>query len=115
MVADSHEHEMSVDWMLGACILVRRGAIEGTKLLDEGFPLYCEDIDLCLRVKKGGWTTCYVPNATVVHHHLAKSDSNLFCRASFLHTKSMLHFIRKHYGIRHTGDDLYPGVNVAQT
>ena len=46
MVSISHDHEMQVDWMLGACILVRRRAIEGTTLLDEGFPAYCEDIDL---------------------------------------------------------------------
>jgi GT2 family glycosyltransferase len=97
MVSVSHDHAMQVDWMLGACILVRRGAIEGTKLLDEGFPLYCEDIDLCLRLKKRGWTTYYVPNATVVHHHLAKSDSELFSRESYLHAVSMMHFIGKHY------------------
>lgn len=115
MVSDSHEHEMQVDWMLGACILVRRAAIEGTKLLDEGFPLYCEDIDLCLRLKKRGWTTYYVPSATVVHHHLAKSDSKLFCRESYLHAKSMLHFFRKHYGLIRAGDGLYPGINVSQT
>lgn len=115
MVSVSHDHEMQVDWMLGACILVRRGAIEGTKLLDEGFPLYCEDIDLCLRLKKRGWTTYYVPNATVVHHHLAKSDSRLFCRESLLHAKSMLHFLRKHHGISRAGDDLYPGISVSQT
>ncbi|MBZ5672027.1 MAG: glycosyltransferase family 2 protein [Acidobacteriia bacterium] len=115
MVSVSHDHEMQVDWMLGACILVRRGAIEGTKLLDEGFPLYCEDIDLCLRLKKRGWTIYYVPNATVVHHHLAKSDSRLFCRESLLHAKSMLHFLRKHYGIRHAGDDLSPGISVSHT
>jgi N-acetylglucosaminyl-diphospho-decaprenol L-rhamnosyltransferase len=115
MVSVPHDHEMRVDWMLGACILVRRGAIEGPKLLDEGFPLYCEDIDLCFRLKKRGWKTYYVPTATVVHHHLAKSDSKLFCRASLLHAKSMLHFLRKHYGIRHAGDALYPGINASQT
>ncbi len=97
MVSVSHDNEMEVDWLLGACILVRREAIKGTRLLDEGFPLYCEDIDLCLRLKKGGFATYYVPSVTVVHHHLAKSDSKLFCRESFLHALSMMHFIRKHY------------------
>ena len=114
MASVSHDDEMQVDWMLGACILVRRGAVEGTKLLDEGFPLYCEDIDLCFRLKKRGWTTYYVPTATVVHHHLGKSDSRLFCRESLLHAKSMLYFCRKHYGISRAGDDFYPGINVLQ-
>ncbi len=97
MVSVSHDHEMQVDWMLGACLLIRRAAIKGTELLDEGFPLYCEDIDLCLRLKKRGWTTYYVPSATVVHHHLAKSDSRLLCRESYLHAMSMMHFIGKRY------------------
>ena len=114
MVSVSHDNEMEVDWMLGACILVRRAAIRGAELLDDRFALYCEDIDLCLRLKKGGYSTYYVPSATVVHHHQAKSDSKLFCRESFLHAKSMFHFIRKHYGIGDTGDDLFPGINVLQ-
>ena len=97
MVSVSHDDEMAVDWMLRACLLLRRESIVGTELLDEGFPLYCEEIDLCLRLKQGGWGTYYVPSAKVVHHHLAKSDSSLFCRASVLHALSMLHFINKHY------------------
>lgn len=97
MMSVCHDNEMEVDWLLGACILVRREAIKETRLLDEGFPLYCEDIDLCLLLKKGGFATYYVPNVTVVHHHLAKSDSKLFCRESFLHALSIMHFMRKHY------------------
>jgi len=97
MASEAHDKDMAVDWMLGACLLVRRGAIAGGVLLDEGFPLYCEEIDLCLRLKHGGWKTYYVPCVKVVHHHLAKSDSSLFCRASFLHFQSMMHFVKKHY------------------
>lgn len=97
MVSVSHDHEMQVDWMLGACVLVRRGAIEGTKLLDEGFPYSCEDIDLFRRLKKGGWTTYYVPSTTVIHHLQAKIDSKFFCRENLLHAKGMMHFIGKHY------------------
>jgi GT2 family glycosyltransferase len=104
MASVSHANEMMVDWMLGACLLVRRESIFGTKLLDEDFPLYCEEIDLCLRLKQGGWQSYYVPSAKVVHHHLAKSDSSLFCRASMLHALSMMHFIKKHYlSLNHSG------------
>ncbi len=111
MTSVSHDKEMPVDWMLGACLLVRREAILGKALLDEGFPLYCEEIDLCLRLKQGGWGTYYLPGAKVIHHHLAESDSSLLCRASVLHAKSMLHFIKKHYlSIDHSPDHL-SGVN----
>jgi N-acetylglucosaminyl-diphospho-decaprenol L-rhamnosyltransferase len=97
MASVHHDHEMAVDWMLGACLLVRRDAIVGAGLLDEAFPLYCEEIDLCFRLRKAGWITYYVPSTTVIHHHLAKSDSSLFCRESLLHVVSMMHFMKKHY------------------
>ena len=114
MASVSHEKEMVVDWMLGACLLVRRDAIVGNGLLDEGFPLYCEEIDLCLRLKQGGWKSYYVPNAKVVHHHLAKSDSSLFCHASMLHFMSMMHFIKKHYFSLDRGAGRFSGVNKYQ-
>ena len=111
MASVSHDNAMSVDWMLGACLLVRRTAIMGTKLLDEGFPLYCEEIDLCLRLKHAGWTADYIPNAKVVHHHLAKSDYWFFCRESLLHAVSMIHFMNKHYFSLDRGVGRFSGVN----
>jgi len=114
MVSVSHDNEMAVDWMLGACLLVRREAIVGTGLLDEAFPLYCEEIDLCFRLKKGGWGTYYVPSAKVIHHHLAKSDSTLFCRESLLHAVSMMHFMNKHYFSLDRGAGRFSGVNRRQ-
>jgi N-acetylglucosaminyl-diphospho-decaprenol L-rhamnosyltransferase len=111
MVSVPHDNDMAVDWMLGACLLVRREAIVGTRLLDESFPLYCEEIDLCFRLKKGGWGTYYVPSAKVIHHHLAKSDSKLFCRESVLHAVSMLHFVTKHYLSLDRGAARLSGIN----
>jgi N-acetylglucosaminyl-diphospho-decaprenol L-rhamnosyltransferase len=114
MVSLSHEREMEVDWMLGACLLLRRDAITGTKVLDEEFPLYCEDIDLCRRLGRAGWKIYYVPSTTVVHHHMARSDSRLLCRESLLHTLSMLHFVKKHYLFAYRDADLHPGVKRIQ-
>jgi N-acetylglucosaminyl-diphospho-decaprenol L-rhamnosyltransferase len=111
MVSVSHDNEMPVDWMLGACLLVRRESIVGTELLDEAFPLYCEEIDLCFRLKKGGWETYYVPRSKVVHHHLANSDSKLLCRASLLHALSMMHFLKKHYFSAYRGAGGFSGIN----
>jgi N-acetylglucosaminyl-diphospho-decaprenol L-rhamnosyltransferase len=114
MVSVPHGNEMAVDWMLGACLLVRREAIMGAGLLDEAFPLYCEEIDLCFRLKKGGWEIHYVPSATVIHHHLAKSDSTLLCRESMLHAVSMMLFMKKHYFSLDRGAGRLSGVNRRQ-
>ena len=114
MVSVPHDNEMAVDWMLGACLLVRREAIMGAGLLDDAFPLYCEEIDLCFRLKKGGWEIHYVPSATVIHHHLAKSDSTLLCRESMLHAVSMMLFMKKHYFSLDRGAGRLSGVNRRQ-
>ena len=58
----------SVDWVMGAAVLVRRCALEDVGLFDEEFFLYSEEVDLCFRLKRAGWRVCYFPAATVVHH-----------------------------------------------
>jgi N-acetylglucosaminyl-diphospho-decaprenol L-rhamnosyltransferase len=57
----------SPDWVSGAAMLLRRSVLEELGGLDEGFFLYCEDIDLCCRIRRAGYGIAYVPSATVVH------------------------------------------------
>ena len=58
---------LDVDWVSGACMLVRRRAFEDIGGMDERFFLYWEDADLCRRLKERGWRTVYLPHATIVH------------------------------------------------
>jgi GT2 family glycosyltransferase len=48
-------------------MLIRREALEAVHGLDESFFLYCEDIDLCARVRDAGWRIRYEPGAVVRH------------------------------------------------
>jgi GT2 family glycosyltransferase len=57
-----------VDHPLGACFAVRREAIDQVGLLDEGFFLYCEEIDWAFRIHQAGWPIYYVPAAEVIHY-----------------------------------------------
>jgi GT2 family glycosyltransferase len=57
-----------VDWVMGAAILLRREALAEVGLFDEGFFLYSEEVDLCLRLRSAGWTVEYFPGVSVVHH-----------------------------------------------
>jgi len=57
----------SPDWVSGACLLVRRTALEEIDGFDEGFFMYCEDIDLCRRLRDAGHDLLYDPEAAVSH------------------------------------------------
>lgn len=58
----------AVDFVLGACMLVRMAALRAVGPLDEGFYMYCEEVDWCRRFRAAGWETMCVPEAIVVHH-----------------------------------------------
>lgn len=95
-----HEEAREVDWGLGACMLIRRSALSGDRIMDERFFLYFEDFDLCFSVKKAGWKVFYDPGAVLVHHHLRQSADGPFNRAKWEHLKSMVKFYWKHRSLR---------------
>lgn len=57
-----------VDWVTGAALLLRREALDQIGLFDEEFFLYSEEVDLQLRLRRGGWKVEYFPEVSVVHH-----------------------------------------------
>jgi N-acetylglucosaminyl-diphospho-decaprenol L-rhamnosyltransferase len=61
------DQSLEVDWVSGACMLVRRGAFEMCGGFDEGYFLYWEDADLCRRLRRLGYTVRYAPRAEVRH------------------------------------------------
>ena len=84
------------DWLLGAFLLLRRSALEELGGFDEGFRLYCEDIDLCYRAARAGWERWYVPAAVVEHAYAAEIDRRFVTRRTLWHLRGMLRFVRKH-------------------
>jgi N-acetylglucosaminyl-diphospho-decaprenol L-rhamnosyltransferase len=85
-----------VDWLLGACMFIRREVLETVGPLDEGYFLYVEDIDWAYRMHRAGWQVYYVPTAQIIHHHIAISDKKLWSRYMWLHLKSMVRYSRKY-------------------
>jgi len=56
-----------VDWVSGACLLVRGALLDEVGGLDEGYFLYYEEVDLCLRAARAGWECHYQPASRVTH------------------------------------------------
>ena len=83
-----------VDWISGACMVVRSRTIEEIGPLDERFFMYFEDADLCRRAREAGWLVYYLPQVEVLHHTGASSRSKP--RAVWNLHKSAFLYHRKH-------------------
>ncbi len=56
-----------VEVIKGACLLLRRDALDQAGPLDDNYFMYTEEVDLCYRLAAAGWELWYVPAAVVVH------------------------------------------------
>jgi GT2 family glycosyltransferase len=97
------DRPIEVEAISGACMLVKREAMEDVGLWDEGYFLHCEDLDLCMRFRQKGWKILFVPDARISHALGACSQSRRVFVEWHKH-KGMLRFYRKFF--RHQ----YPGV-----
>ena len=89
-----------VDWVSGACALVRREAFEAVGGFDEGYFMYVEDLDLCWRLRRAGWRVLFEPAASVVHHQGLSTAAHPY-RMLVAHHRSTFRFARKCFvGVR---------------
>ena len=86
-----------VDWVDGACILVRREALDEVGLLDNAYFMYSEELDWCRRAKSAGWQVVYYPEAQVIHHR-GKSSEQVKVFQIVRFNRSKIHYFRKHHG-----------------
>jgi len=87
--------DCSVDWIDGACLMVRRAALDEVGLFDEQFFMYSEDEDLCFRLRQHGWMICYSGSATARHRGAASTSQNGFDMLRQFYLSQML-FLAKH-------------------
>jgi GT2 family glycosyltransferase len=86
-----------VDWVVGACLLVRRQAYDQVGGLDEGYFMYSEELDWCRRIKTAGWEIVYLPTATIIHHEGKSSEQVVPARHIYFQSSKVRYF-RKHHG-----------------
>ena len=81
----------------GACLLVRRSRFENCGGFDEGFyPLWFEDVDLCLRLRQQGGTILYWPHVSVQHEGGHSLGSVTFSEKQIYWYRNLLYYVHKH-------------------
>jgi GT2 family glycosyltransferase/nucleoside-diphosphate-sugar epimerase len=94
------DHAVEVAAISGACMLVRRDALEKIGLLDEGYFMHCEDLDWCMRFRSQKWKVLFVPDARMVHFKGHCSNSRPIFVEWNKH-KGMMRFYRKYFRDRY--------------
>lgn len=69
-----HAQEREVDWLVGACLLVRREAFEQTGGFDPAIFMYGEEVEWCYRIREKGWRILFSPSAQVLHLNHKSAD-----------------------------------------
>ena len=88
--------EQFVDWVSGACLLVRRADAEAAGLLDERFFLYTEDVDFCHTVRALGRSVLFTPAAEITHLR-GRSRASQPAASNAAYRRSHLEFYKKHH------------------
>ena len=91
-----NEAPTEVDAVSGACFMIKRSAFESVGMFSPDYFMYSEDVDLCLKARKVGLSTYYVPMASVIHHgggSTSQTSVNTFSAVMLL--ESRWRFFRK--------------------
>jgi len=91
---------VEVDSVIGACMIVRREAMDQVGLLDEEYFLFLEETDWCYQMKKAGWKIYHVPQAEI-YHFQGKSAELEKKKAKIEYYRSRYHFFKKNRGNLH--------------
>ncbi len=106
LMADfDHNTNRSVDWLFGACLVMRRDVFQKVGLFDERFFLYFEDLDLCRRCWEAGLAVYYFAEVEMVHYHQRLSAEKagvlgVFGPAGRIHLASGLKYFAKYLGAK---------------
>ena len=93
-----YEQDFECDWISGSFMLVRREALQSAGFMDERFFLFCDETDLCLRIKQAGWEVRHLPDLTILHH-AGKAGWNPKLEAQGAYAKRL--YMQKHFSPPH--------------
>jgi GT2 family glycosyltransferase/glycosyltransferase involved in cell wall biosynthesis len=89
------EGPVEVESALGACLMLRKAALDRAGHFDEGFFFFLEETDLCVRLRRKGYTIHFLPSAAAVHLGGA-SKAHAPAEAWIEYYRSLYRYFRKH-------------------
>lgn len=89
---------VSVDFVIGAALLVRKEVIDKVGMMDENLFFYNEDLDWCMTIRKAGWKVFFLPQAEIIHYGGFSSKKGFNKHLQIEGFRGGLYFCRKHYG-----------------
>ncbi len=92
-----------VEWLIGACLLLRRAALDHIGPMEERLFMWYDDADLGIRLKRAGWRRVVVNDALCLHHHGASAKQVPSLQADFRMTMAEYTYWRLHKGQLLTG------------
>jgi GT2 family glycosyltransferase len=108
-----HDRARSVDWAVGAALLMRRTAVEHVGGFEERFFMYAEDLEWCWRARQHGWDIRFEPAALVRHVGNASGASAYGSRRTAAYMRNTYRFYRAAHGRLEAA--AYRGLNIAGT
>ncbi len=94
------DEPFAVEAVSGACMMVRRSAIDEVGPFDEGYFMHCEDLDLCMRLNRAGWLVWFVPKARIWHALRGTTGGRTIGTEWHKHC-GMVRFYRTHFARSH--------------
>ena len=91
-----HKSDKEVEWVMGACMLIKKELFDKVGGFSKEYFMYFEDVDLCCKVRSCGKKVLYMAEAEMIHLHRQESIKS-FNKMSLIHLKSMCKFYYKYY------------------
>jgi GT2 family glycosyltransferase len=89
----SYDKPIEVDSCIGACLLVRKKAIEDVGMFDERYFFFFEETDWAYQMREAGWKMFHVPTAFIYHFQGQSIGRDIKSRVEFY--RSRYQFFRK--------------------
>ena len=85
-----------VEYVIGACQVIRQKVFDDVGLFDEKIFYGPEDADFCLRAKEKKWHVFCIPAYTIIHEYQRMTNKKLISKMSWIHAKALFYYFLKH-------------------